>query len=142
MRTRLARAALAAALFPAAAAAQAAAPTLPRADRWQLKLATGSYLFDVRPVRATPDSLTVARLDTAASATLALDQIEELRLVQPSTLRFQTGAPSPFGELVGADDVVFTLIGVDAAERRRIVDEVLRASRAAAAPPPARRRAP
>ena len=142
MRPRLALAALAAALLPAVAAAQAAGQPLARADRWQLKLASGSYLFDVRPTRATPDSLTVARLDTAGSATLGLDQIEELRLVQPSMLRFQTGAPSPFGELVGADDVVFTLAGVDGAERRRIVDEVLRASRTAAAAPATRRRAP
>ena len=142
MPTRLACAVLAAVAFPALAAAQSAARPVPRADRWQIRLTTGGYVYDVRPVRASDDSLTVARLDTAGSATLALDDVEEMRLVQPSTLRFQTGAPSPFGELVGADDVVFTLAGLPPAERRQIVGDVLRASRDAGAARPAPRRAP
>jgi hypothetical protein len=126
-----------AAALPAAAWAQDAARPIPRGGRWQLRLTNGGYLFDVRPVSAAGDSLVVARLDTAPAVTraLALAEVEELRLVQPSTLRFQAGAESPFGELVGADDVVFSLAGVAADERRRIVDEVLRA----AASPGARR---
>lgn len=121
---------LGAAAVPAGAAAQDAARPIPRGGRWQLRLASGAYLFDVRPVRATADSLVVARLDSAPAAprTVALADIEELRLVQPSLLRFQSGAESPFGELGGSDDVVFSLAGVDGAERRRILDEVLRAA--------------
>ncbi len=126
---------LGAAAFPALCAAQSGTPPLPRDGRWQLRLASGVYLFDVRPVHAAGDSLVVARLDTLPAATqaVAIADIAELRLVQPSTLQFQTGAESPFGELVGAGDVIFSLTGVNAAERRRIVDEVLRA--AVAAPP-------
>ena len=144
MLSRLAGAALVAALLPAALGAQASARAIPRADRWQVRLAGGAYVFDVRPVRATGDSLVVARLDTApaVSRSLALAEIEELRLVQPSLLTFQSGAESPFGELAGASDVVFSLTGVDAAERRRIVAEVIAASRqSTAAPRPAPRRA-
>lgn len=122
---------VAAATVPAVSAAQeAAARPIPRGGRWQLRLASGAYLFDVRPLRATTDSLVVARLDSAPPAphTVALAEIDELRLVQPSLLRFQSGAESPFGELGGAEDVVFSLTGVDGAERRRILDEVLRAA--------------
>lgn len=127
---------LAAASSPVQAQGTSATPPLPRGARWQLRLASGTYLFDVRPVRATTDSLVVARLDTAAAATrtVALDDVEELRLVQPSMLDFQTGAQSPFAEIGGANDVVFSLVGVDAAERRRIVAEVLSASGDGAAP--------
>lgn len=121
---------VAAVALPRPVAAQDAARPIPRGGRWQLRLAGGAYLFDVRPVRATADSLVVARLDSAPAPPQAvpLAQIEELRLVQPTLLRFQSGADSPFGELAGSEDVVFSLAGVDAAERRRIVDEVLRAA--------------
>lgn len=121
--------AVAAVSLPGVSGAQEAARPIPRGGRWQLRLAGGAYLFDVRPLRATGDSLVVARLDSAPAAhTVAVTEIEELRLVQPSLLRFQSGAESPFGELAGSEDVVFSLTGVDAAERRRILEEVLLAA--------------
>ena len=121
-----------------------AAPTIPRGDRWQLHLTSGAYLFDVRPLRAAGDSLVVTRLDStpAPSVTLALAEIEELRLVQPTELSFVGlgggGPQNPYGELMGAGDVVFPLAGVDAAERRRIVAEVLRAATVPTAAPRAK----
>ena len=122
--------AAASAALPRAVPAQEAARPIPRGGRWQLRLVSGGYLFDVRPLRATADSLVVARLDTtpAPARAVSLSEIEELRLIQPSLLRFQSGAENPFGELGGSEDVVFSLAGVDPAERRRIVDEVLRAA--------------
>jgi hypothetical protein len=132
---------------PRPAPTASAAPAIPRGNRWQLQLTSGAYLFDVRPLRAAGDSLVVTRLDStpAPPVTLALAEIEELRLVQPTELSFVGlgggRAQNPYGELMGAGDVVFPLAGVDAAERRRIVAEVVRAA-AVPAPTPRAKTAP
>ncbi len=146
MLRRLARAAfqlVLAAALPAAAAAQTVAQPVPRGDRWQLRRAGGEYLYDVRPVGTRGDSLVIVRLDSMAvpPMTIALADLEEVRLVQPSLLVFGAGAPeNPFGELGGAGDVIFPLAGAEMVERRRMVAEAL--SSAAAAATAAARRAP
>jgi hypothetical protein len=126
---------------PATAAAQtgtaAAAGLSSHADRWQLLLDSGAYLYDVRLVRVRGDTLVVMRADTvpAVPVTLSLADVDELRLIQASTKSVGGGARGTFGGLAGADDAVYKLSRYPADERRRIVARIF-AERAGEQPRP------
>jgi hypothetical protein len=120
-----------------AAAQSAARSALPsaaeRADRWQILLNDGRYLYEAHLVRASGDSLVVTQPgDTLA---LALDDIDELRLVQPSARPVGT-TRNTFNGLTGMDDAVYKFARLAPAERRQLVAELLRERDAAAARAP------
>lgn len=124
---------------PATLVAQAPAAELTaRADRWQVHLNSGKYLYDVRLVRASGDTLVVTRNDTVPAGPLALPlaDIDELRLIQASVKAVGGGPGGTFAGLAGTDDALYKLSNFDPAERRRIVAGLLdeRAGRSSHAP--------
>ena len=115
-----------AASTPASADAQAPADAggpPRRPDRWQVQVAGGQYLWDVRLVRLSGDSLVVSQSDSVVTVPLA--DIGELRLMHPTEMRVGGGAREALGALSGADDEVFDLSTADVEERRRVVQQIL-----------------
>lgn len=111
----------------AATAASPAAPTA-RADRWQILLNSGGYLYEVRLLGARGDTLLAAQPgDTLA---LALADIDELRLVQASA-KVAGNARNTSNPLTGVDDAVLKLSRYGPDERRAMLAQLLR-ERAAA----------
>ena len=112
---------------PAAPTPASDAPTA-RADRWQILLNSGSYLYEVRLLGARGDTLVAAQPgDTLA---LPLADIDELRLVQPSA-RVAGNARNSSSPLTGVDDAVLKLSRYAPAERRALLEQLIR-ERAAA----------
>jgi hypothetical protein len=118
------------------APATEAVPTPPAAtlntavDRWQILLNDGRYLYEAELVRAAGDSVMVTH--AADTVALALADIDELRLVQPSA-RPATGGRNTYNGLTGMDDAVYKFARIEPAEQRRVVAELLRERDAAAA---------
>jgi len=106
-----------------------------RADRWQLALHDGSYLWELALVGLSGDTLVVRQADTLVR--VPLERVDELRLVRPSIKQGRNGARATFGGLSGVDDEVYTLARYAADERRRVVEQAL-----AAHPPGAPRETP
>jgi hypothetical protein len=94
-----------------------------RPDRWQIQVAGGQYLWDVRLVRLSGDSLVVSQSDTLVAVPLA--NVGEIRLMRATEVRVGGGAREALGALAGTDDEVFDLTTADAEERRRIVRQIL-----------------
>jgi hypothetical protein len=91
------------------------------ADRWQLTLANGEYLWDVRLVKLSGDSLQVRRGDSVA--TVSVGQVNELRLIRKSELR-PGDAGGAMAALMGADDEVYDLTPLGFADRVRVVQKI------------------
>ncbi len=92
-----------------------------KVDRWQLTLQNDSLLWDVRLVSLDGDSLTYRQADS--TGVVAVGEIRELRLFQPSELQLGT-AGAAFGALSGSDDLVFDMTLLDFADRLRTVQQV------------------
>lgn len=125
---------------PSAAPTPAPAATAPHAavvntavDRWQILLNDGRYLYEAELVGAAGDSVMVTQ--AADTVGLALRDIDELRLVQPSA-RPATGGRNTYNGLTGMDDAVYKFARIEPAEQRRVVAELLRERDAAAARAP------
>lgn len=115
---------------PGPAAAAGAAPAPARVDRWQILLNDGRYLYEADLVAAAGDSVTVTQPgDTVA---LALADIDELRLVQPSA-RPAADNRNTFNGLTGMDDAVYKFARLERDEQRRVVAELVRQREALAA---------
>jgi hypothetical protein len=108
---------------PAPAAAPAATPAPATPDRWQITLADGRILWDVRLVKLAGESLHVRRGDSLA--VVSVGQVTELRLIQKSELRLGDGAAGAMAALMGADDEVYDLTPLEFADRLRAVQKVL-----------------
>ena len=90
-------------------------------DRWQLTLADGSYLWDVRLVKLEGDSIHTRRGDSVAVVSVA--QVNELRLIRKSEM--QLGTPGgAMAALTGADDEVYDLTPLEFADRLRAVQKI------------------
>jgi hypothetical protein len=95
--------------------------TRPADDRWQLTLADGSYLWDVRLVKLTGDSIHARRGDSLA--VVSVGQVNELRLIRKSEV--QLGTPGgAMAALTGADDEVYDLTPLEFADRLRVVQKI------------------
>ncbi|MGH7631687.1 MAG: hypothetical protein ACREOF_20325 [Gemmatimonadales bacterium] len=106
----------------AGTAAPAAGQTPGREDdRWQLTLADGSYLWDVRLLKLDGDSIHTRRGDSVTVVSVA--QVNELRLIRKSEM--QLGTPGgAMAALTGADDEVYDLTPLEFAERLRAVQKI------------------
>ena len=90
-------------------------------DRWQLTLADGTYLWDVRLVKLEADSIHVRGRDSVAVVSVA--QVSELRLIRKSEI--QLGTPgAAMSALTGADDEVYDLTPLEFADRVRAVQKI------------------
>lgn len=93
-------------------------------DRWQVTLADGTILWELRLVRLRNDTLVLRRGDSTYS--FPITQLDELRLVQKSERRATAEVNRYGGVLGGADDEVYRLTLYTPEERRRIVEQVFR----------------
>ena len=90
-------------------------------DRWQLTLADGTYLWDVRLVKLAGDTIHVRGRDSTAAVTVT--QVNEFRLIRKSEM--QLGTPGgAMAALTGADDEVYDLTPLDFADRLRAVQKI------------------
>ncbi len=113
-----------AAALPSASTAASLRTTAARADRWQILLNDGRYLYDLHLVAAHGDTL-VATQPQRDTLDVPLADIDELRLVQASARPVGT-ARNTFNGLVGADDAVYKFARLAPAERRHVVQVALR----------------
>lgn len=120
MRSRL-LALVALVLLPGVAAAQEDAP--PRnTDRWQITTEAGDYIWDIKLIRLSGDTLLFRQADTVGGA--RVEKIQELRLIRKSVIRSGEGA-MPTAALTGSDDEIFDLGTLDFAARLRAIQQVL-----------------
>jgi hypothetical protein len=106
-------------LAPRAARAQDSTRTDP--DRWQIQTETGDYIWDIRLLRLSGDTLLFQQADTIGRA--RVDQIRELRLIRKVVVRMGE-SPMSTGALTGAGDEIFDLGPLDFAARLRAIQQV------------------
>jgi len=92
-------------------------------ERWQIALESGDYVWDIRLVRLSGDSLVFRQADTLGSA--SVQQIRELRLIRKTEMRLGEVNGGAIGALTGSDDEVYDLTTMDYAARIRAVQQVL-----------------
>ncbi|HTS90297.1 MAG TPA: hypothetical protein VMG41_17545 [Gemmatimonadales bacterium] len=95
------------------------------ADRWQIALESGEYLWDLRLVRLSGDSLIFRQADTVGSVSVQL--VKELRLIRKTEVRLGLpgGGGGAMAALTGSDDEVYDMTTMDYAARIRTVQQVL-----------------
>jgi hypothetical protein len=109
-------------IFLAALATPAVSQTGAASDRWQVTLADGRILWDVRLVKLEGESLHVRRADSLG--VVSVSQVTELRLIRKSELRLGEGAAGAMAALMGSDDEVYDLTPLEFADRLRAVQKV------------------
>jgi hypothetical protein len=102
-----------------------AAPVAAQQDeRWQITLADGKIIWELRLARFRGDTLAVQQGDSTLR--FPINQVDELRLVRKAERR-QTAEPNRYGGVLGgADDEVFRLTLYTLAERRQIVAQIFK----------------
>ncbi len=91
-------------------------------ERWQITTDSGSYIWDIRLVRLSGDSLIFRQADTLGS--ISVQHTKELRLIRKSEMRMGEGAAGAMGALTGGDDEVFDLTTLDYADRLHTVQQI------------------
>lgn len=104
------------------ATGQTSAPA-PSPHRWQLTLADQSYLWNVRLVRLTGDTLTVSLGDSLIGTPIR--QIREIQLLPETILRVGDGHRSGIGALGDNNSPVFDLAALAIAARRKKIQALL-----------------
>jgi len=94
----------------------------PDDDRWQIGLDNGAYVWDIRLIRLSGDSLVYRQADTLGAVNV--NQIKELRLIRKSEFRMGEGAAGAMNALMGGDDEVYDLLALDFAERIRAIQQI------------------
>ena len=94
-----------------------------RDDRWQIALENGEYIWDIRLVRLTGDSLVFRRADSVGA--VSLQRIDELRLIRKTEFRVGTDGGGALPALMGADDEVYSFAPLDFPARIRAVQQIL-----------------
>ena len=94
-----------------------------RDDRWQIALENGEYIWDIRLVRLTGDSLVFRRADSVGA--VSLQRIDELRLIRKTEFRVGTDGGGALPALMGADDEVYSFAPLDYPARIRAVQQIL-----------------
>ncbi len=102
-----------------------AAAQQPRADRWQIKLEDGSYVWDVRLQRLNGDTLFVTQADSLIAVPVA--RMVEMRLIRKSEMVVgRQSLAGAMSALTGGDDDVFDFTPLDFGARLTAVQEVVR----------------
>lgn len=112
---------LGAATMPSVAAAQDEAPV--DTDRWQIQTESGDYIWDIRLLKLSGDTLLFKQADTVGRA--RIDQIRELRLIRKVVVRSGAGEGGmAAAALTGSADEIFDLGPLDFAARLRAIQQV------------------
>ena len=101
----------------------AAQSSPPAVDRWQVTLDDDQYVWDVRLVGLSGDTLIVRQADTLVRAPVA--RIRELRMFQKTRLRVGDEHESAITALTGGSDTVYDLSLLEPAARRRAIEDLL-----------------
>jgi hypothetical protein len=110
------------AVAPSVAAAQDDAPPADT-DRWQIQTETGDYIWDIRLLKLSGDTLLFKQADTVGRA--RIDQIRELRLIRKVVVRSGAGEGGmAAAALTGSGDEIFDLGPLDFAARLRAIQQV------------------
>jgi hypothetical protein len=110
-------------------------PASLRGDRWQITLADGTILWDLRLVRLDGDRLVVTLRDS--TETVKVGDIDEIRLLKKSEFALGTGGGGAMAALMGADDEIYDFKPLEFGDRLRAVQRLLvHHPPAAAAPKP------
>ncbi len=111
-------------MLPRAAAAQEMGATPVDTDRWQITTEAGDYIWDIRLIKLSGDTLIFRQADTLGGA--RVEQIHELRLIRKTVIRSGGGEGAmQTAALTGSDDEVFDLGTLDFAARLRAIQQVL-----------------
>ena len=94
-----------------------------RDDRWQIALESGEYIWDIRLVRLTGDSLVYRRADSVGA--VSVQRIGELRLIRKTEFRVGTDGGGALPALMGADDEIYAFAPLDYTARIRAVQQIL-----------------
>jgi hypothetical protein len=92
-------------------------------DRWQIGLENGDFVWDIRLVRLTGDSLVYRQADTLGSVSVQV--VKELRLIRKTEVHLGEGGGGAMAALTGTDDEVFDLNTLDYPARLRTIQQVL-----------------
>ncbi len=92
-------------------------------ERWQITLENGDYIWDIRLLRLSGDSLLFRQADTVGAARVG--QLRELRLIRKSVVRLGEGGGGAMSALTGSDDEVYDMVTMDFATRLRTIQQVL-----------------
>lgn len=102
----------------------APAQTVAEDDRWQVATESGDYIWDIRLVKLSGDSLVFRRSDSLG--TVQVQQIKEMRLIRKTTMRVgEAGGGSALAALTGADDEVYDFQTLDFPARLRAIQQIL-----------------
>jgi hypothetical protein len=107
-------------LAPRAAAAQNDAPV--DTERWQIQTESGDYIWDIRLLRLSGDTLLFKQADTVGRT--RVDQIRELRLIRKTVVSGGADGAMATAALTGANDEIFDLGPLDFAARLRAIQQV------------------
>jgi hypothetical protein len=91
-------------------------------ERWQITTDSGSYIWDIRLVRLSGDSLIFRQADTLGS--VSVQQTKEIRLIRKTEMRLGEAAAGAMAALTGSDDEVFDLTTLDYGARLRTVQQI------------------
>lgn len=107
------------------APAPSSAQTRSDDDRWQITVESGEYIWDIRLVRLTGDSLVYRQADSLHS--VGVQQIKEMRLIRKTTMRLGEGegGGGALSALTGADDEVYDFQTLDYGARLRAIQQIL-----------------
>jgi hypothetical protein len=92
-------------------------------DRWQLTLNDQSYLWNVRLVRLSGDTLTVRSRDSLIAT--PLKEIKEIQLLAETILRVGDGHRSGIGALADNNSPVIDLAPLALTARRQMIQTLL-----------------
>lgn len=109
-------------LLPRAAAAQDDAPPIDT-DRWQITTESGDYIWDIRLIKLSGDTLIFRQADTLGGA--KVETIRELRLIRKTVIRGGGDGAMQTAALTGSNDEIFDLGTLDFAARLRAIQQVL-----------------
>lgn len=108
-------------LAPAVAAAQEEdAPV--DTDRWQIQTEAGDYIWDIRLLKLSGDTLLFKQADTVGRAKVA--QIRELRLIRKTVVHGAGEGGGAAAALTGSNDEIYDLGTLDFAARVRAIQQV------------------
>ena len=93
-------------------------------DRWQATLKDGTTLWDLHLIGLRRDTVLLRHADSTYR--FSIGQVDELRLVRKSERRQTAEANRYAGVLGGVDDEVYRLTLYTVAERRQILEQVLK----------------
>lgn len=91
-------------------------------DRWQIQTESGDYIWDIRLLKLSGDTLLFKQADTIGRA--RVDQIRELRLIRKTVVRGGADGAMQTAALTGSNDEIFDFGPLDFAARLRAIQQV------------------